>query len=74
MSDSIAQRLPRLLVMIEDFGQPMASDDPFRFAKRKTQQAAWRALEGGMFAAAEILEAGDTFIRGIREAQTDAKP
>jgi hypothetical protein len=69
MTDSIAQRLPRLLVMIEDFGGPRAQDDPLRHAKWKTQQAAWAALDGGMRAAAEILDAGDAFIRATSEAK-----
>lgn len=66
MTDSIAQRLPRLLVMIEDFGGPRDQNDPLRHAKWKTQQAAWAALDGGMRAAAEILDAGEAFIRNIR--------
>jgi hypothetical protein len=67
MTDSIAQRLPRLLVMIEDFGGIHDQNDPFRFAKHKTQQAAWTALDGGMRAAADILEAGEAFIRAAHK-------
>jgi hypothetical protein len=67
MSGSIAERLPRLLVMIEDFGPPYDSADPYRFARHKIKQAAWAALEGGMRAAAEILEAGEAFNRELRD-------
>jgi hypothetical protein len=66
MSDSIPQRLPRLLVMIEDFGAPYNSDDPYRFARHKIKQAAWAALDNGMRTAAEILEAGEAFDRELK--------
>lgn len=63
MTDSIQQRLPRLIVAIEDFGGAHDQNDPLRHAKWRTKNAAWAALEGGMRAAAEILEAGEAFIR-----------
>jgi hypothetical protein len=69
--DSIAQRLPRLMVMIEDFGKPWDGNDPFRFARFKIKQAAWAALDNGMRTAAEILEAGDAF---NRELHSQANP
>lgn len=65
MSESIAQRLPRLMVMIEDFGGSFDTSDPYRFARHKIKQAAWAALDNGMRTAAEILEAGEAFNREI---------
>lgn len=70
MSGSIQQRLPRLLVMIEDFGGSWNADDPYRFARHKIKAAAWAALDNGMRTAAEILEAGEAF---DRELKSDAK-
>ena len=55
---SIHKRLPRLLVEIEDMRGPWHVTDPYRFAKARMQQAAYAALEGGIRAAAEIVEAG----------------
>lgn len=69
MSESIAQRLPRLLVMIEDFGGSYDTSDPYRFARHKIKQAAWAALDNGMRTAAEILEAGEAFNRELRSAR-----
>lgn len=74
MTDSIPQRLPRLLVMIEDFGGSWNTNDPYRFARNKIRQAAWAALDNGMRTAAEILEAGEAFDRELRKAaDTEAK-
>ena len=73
VADSIAQRLPRLLVMIEDFGGPRDQNDPLRYAKWKVQQAAWTALDGGMRAAAEVLDAGEAFIREVSTRSGEVK-
>ena len=73
MADSIKERLPRLLVMIEDFGEPRSQDDPLRHAKWKVQQAAWLALDNGMRSAAEMLEAGEAFIRAASKASGETK-
>jgi hypothetical protein len=59
--------MPRLLVMIEDFGKPWDPNDKFRFAKVKIRDAAWAALDHGMRTAAEILEAGDAMQRAVAD-------
>lgn len=71
MSDSIHQRFARLAVMIEDYGTPYKTDDPYRFARHKIKQAAWAALDNGIRVAAEALEAGEAFDREVR-TQSDA--
>lgn len=56
---SIAERLPRLLVELEDAFETN-NDDPYRFVYRKMQLAAKDALANGMRTAAEIVEAART--------------
>lgn len=69
MADSIKERLPRLLIMIEDFGGAHDNEDPLRHPKWKVRNAAWAALDSGMRVAAEILDAGDAFIRETTTAR-----
>jgi hypothetical protein len=73
MADSIKERLPRLLVMIEDFGGPHDQGDSFRHPKWKIRNAAWAALDAGMRTAAEILDAGDAFIRAASTESGEGK-
>jgi len=53
---TIAERLPRLLVELEDAFE-VERDDPRRFALWKMRNAAGAALDAGMRTAAEIIEA-----------------
>lgn len=68
---SLAERLPRILVEIEDMKAPWDVRDPRRFAKHKMYYAAVAALENGMRTAGEIVEA----YKALRDADSaDGKP
>lgn len=61
---TIHERLPRLLVELED-AFAVDSKDPQRFAYWKMKNAAWQALDAGMRTAAEIIDAA----KAMRDAQ-----